>query len=91
MTISLLARLHRPVLNLESVRAIARFRFDKPDEKFSLFAPHELAALDARFNADLAAISALGCRLIKAEPRSADAQEGSAEGELDSETEFPTA
>ncbi len=72
-------------------RAIARFQFDKPDEKFSLFAPEELAALDARFNADLDAISALGCRLIKAEPRSADAQETPAEDDLDPETERPAA
>lgn len=49
-------------------RVVARFDFDKPDEKFSLFNPEQTANLMERYERDLAAIEALGCRLNVPEP-----------------------
>ncbi|MDR4305744.1 hypothetical protein IHQ68_03785 [Chelatococcus sambhunathii] len=72
-------------------RAIARFQFDKPDEKFSLFTPDELDALDARYRSDLDSISALGCKVIRTERRTVDADEEPAEETSGPENARPAA
>lgn len=48
-------------------RSVARFKFDPPDEKFSMFSREETQALKADYASDLKKIRELGCAFVGVE------------------------